>query len=241
MMDIHCTATTPPHLTHTISPIINYSKESFNRSGGNEMLSSVSASIPQGTKDYIYSAKSKLINRDHLRPISVFFGIGEEKAFYLEKNPSLIVSRVNHNIAFFYMNYIVMTVVLFILTLIISPGAIIGIALLGVAWASILRATSTGSVTLHSITITQKQASIAMGVVSGFVMIKVLNHVFWWTLGSSGCIVGAHAFFRDASMHKDMEDIVEMTGDVDLQAGEDASFLNPQGSAVSRNPQGSVV
>jgi len=197
------------------------------------MLSSVSASIPQGTKDYITSAKSKIINRDHLRPISVFFGIGEEKPFYLEKTPSLVVSRVNHNISFFYMNYILMTAVLFVLTLIISPGAIIGIGLLGIAWASVLKATNDGSVTFYGITITQKQASIVMGVVSGFVLIHVLSHVFWWTLGSSGCIVGVHAFMRDASMHKDMEDIVEMTGDVDVElqeVGEDASFLNPQGS-----------
>ena len=207
-----------------------YSKETFNKSGGNEILSSVSASIPQGTKDYITSAKSKIINRDHLRPISVFFGIGEEKPFYFEKTPSLIVSRVNHNIAFFYMNYIVLTAVLFVLTLVISPGAIIGIGLLGLAWASILRATSEGSTTLYGLTITQKQASIAMAVVSGFVLIHVLSHVFWWTLGSSGLIIGVHTFFRDASMHKDMEDRIEMTGDVELNAGEDASFLNPQGS-----------
>jgi hypothetical protein len=212
----------------SIGSMISSAKETFNKSGGNEILSSVSASIPQGTKDYITNAKSKIINRDHLRPISVFFGIGEEKAFYFEKTPSLIVSRVNHNIAFFYMNYIVLTAVLFVLTLVISPGAIIGIGLLGLAWASILRATSEGSTTLYGLTITQKQASIAMAVVSGFVLIHVLSHVFWWTLGSSGCIVGVHAFFRDASMHKDMEDRVEMTGDVELNAGEDASFLNPQ-------------
>lgn len=104
---------------------------------------------------------------------------------------------------------------------------------MGIAWASVLKATNDGSVTFYGITITQKQASIAMGVVSGFVLIHVLSHVFWWTLGSSGCIVGVHAFMRDASMHKDMEDIVEMTGDVDVElqeVGEDASFLNPQGS-----------
>jgi len=125
-----------------------------------------------------------------------------------------------------------MTAVLFVLTLVISPGAIIGIGLLGLAWASVLRATSEGSTTLYGLTITQKQASIAMAVVSGFVLIHVLSHVFWWTLGSSGCIVGVHAFLRDASMHKDEEDKIEMTGDVELNAGEDASFLNPQSNSV---------
>lgn len=197
------------------------------------MISSVSASIPQGTKDYINRAKSKFINRDQLRPISVFFGIGEENPFYIEKTPSLIVSRVNHNLSFFFMNYILLTAVLFVLTLVISPGAIIGIGLLGLAWASVLRATAEGAIQLSGLTITQKQATLAMTVVSGFVLIRVLSHVFWWTLGSSGCIIAAHSFLRDASMHKDEEDKIEMTGDVHLDVGEDASFLNP--------PSGNIV
>jgi len=216
-----------------VANMVTNAKDSFNKSGGQEVLSSVSNSIPQGTKDYINQAKSKIFNRDQLRPISVFFGIGEENAFYVEKTPSLVVSRINHNLAFFYMNYILLTAVLFILTLVISPGAIIGIGLLGVAWMSVIRATSEGSVQVSGITITQKQASIAMAVLSGFVLVKVLSHVFWWTLGSSGCIVAAHAFMRDASMHKDEGDKIEMTGDVTFtDAGEDASFLNPQSDNV---------
>lgn len=215
-----------------VANLVTNAKDSFNKSGGQEMLSSVSNSIPQGTKDYISQAKTKIFNRDQLRPISVFFGIGEENAFYVEKTPSLIVSRVKHNVAFFYMNYILLTAVLFILTLVISPGAIIGIGLLGVAWMSVIRATSEGSMQVSGVTITQKQASIAMAVISGFVLVKVLSHVFWWTLGSSGCIVAAHAFMRDASMHKDEGDRIEMTGDVAFDAGEDASFLNPQSDNV---------
>jgi hypothetical protein len=190
------------------------------------VLSSVSAAIPQGTKDYLNRAKSKFINKDQLRSISVFFGLGEEKPFYIEKTPSLIASRVNHNLSFFFMNYILLTAVLFVLTLIISPGAIIGIGLLGLAWAYLLRVTAEGSVQLYGLNISQKQATLAMAVVSAFVLIRVLSHVFWWTLGSSGCIVGLHAFLRDASMHKDEEDKIEMTGDVHLDVGEDVSFLN---------------
>lgn len=203
------------------------SKDTFNNSGGQEVLSSVSASIPQGTKDYIKDARSKFFNRNQLRSISIFFGIGEEKAFYLEKNPALIMSRLKHNISFFYLNYILLTSILFVLTLIISPGAILGIGLLGIAWVSVIRATSGGSCTVSFVTISQQQASVAMTIVSGFVLVNILSHIFWWTLGSSGCIVGIHAFLRDASMHKDEEDRIQMTGDVEL-GGESAAFLNPQ-------------
>lgn len=216
-----------------VSNAIRTAKDAFTKHGGNEAIASVSGAIPQGTKDYFTQARSKFFNRDHIRSISVFFGVGEEKPFYLEKTPSLLISRVQHNVSFFYMNYSLLTAVMFCLTLIISPGAIIGIGLLGVAWLSIIRATASGSLQINaSISISQRTACIAMGVVSTFVLIKVLAGVFWWTIGSAGVIVIAHALMRDASMHKDEEDRIEMTGDVKIGEGEDASFLNPQSNEV---------
>lgn len=208
-------------------------KESFSKSGGNEVISTVSASIPQGTKDYINQAKSKFFNKDQLRPISTFFGIGEEKPFYVEKVPSLIVERVRHNTTFFYLNYILLTTVLFCLTLVISPGAIIGIGLLGFGWLGVIRATAEGSMKVGPVSITQKQASMVMGVISAFILLRLLRSIFWWTVASSGCLCGAHAFLRDASMHKDSEDKIEMTGDIGIgSAEEEASFLNSQSNNI---------
>lgn len=73
--------------------------------------------------------------------------------------------------------------------------------------------------------IPQKQATIAMATVSALVLFYLLSHIFWWTAGSGGFLVAMHAFFRDASMHQDQEDRVEMHGDLSLD--ENASFLNP--------------
>ncbi len=61
-----------------------------------------------------------------------------------------------------------------------------------------------------------------MGIVSVFYLMWVFQNVFWWTLFSSGFLVFMHALFRDASMHKDMEDAVLMEGELN----EDAAFLN---------------
>lgn len=74
------------------------------------------------------------------------------------------------------------------------------------------------------ISIPQKSATIGMAGVSVFVLLYLLSSIFWWTLFSSGFLVGIHGFLRDASMHKDMDDVVAMQGDLHL--GEDASFLN---------------
>lgn len=63
-----------------------------------------------------------------------------------------------------------------------------------------------------------------MAIASAFALIYVLSNIFWWTLFSSGLLVAVHAFLRDASMHKDLDDAVAMEGDLNL--GEDAAFLN---------------
>jgi hypothetical protein len=74
-------------------------------------------------------------------------------------------------------------------------------------------------------TISQAHATIGLSIVSGLSLIWLLSHIFWWALFSSGFIVAVHAALRDASMHQDGEDQVDMVGEV---AGESAAFLKPQ-------------
>lgn len=204
-------------------------KSAWDNSGGSDVINNVSNNIPQGTKDLFADTKNKVFNRQALRSPTVFFGIGEEKPFYLERVPSLVTERVRHNLSFFYLNYIMVTGLLFCLTLLISPSAIIGIGLLGFAWMAVIKATSGGSMQVKGITVTQKQASIGMGVVSVLVLIWLLSHIFWWTLSTSGFLTGVHGLLRDASMHKDEEDKVQMQGDLSL-GEEESSFLNDAGA-----------
>ena len=72
------------------------------------------------------------------------------------------------------------------------------------------------------ITVTQKQAMLGMSVISAIVLIYLLSHIFWWTMFTSGFLVGSHAALRDASMHKDEEDKVDMVGDLTLDEEQDA-------------------
>lgn len=72
--------------------------------------------------------------------------------------------------------------------------------------------------------IPQQTAMIGMGGISILVLFYLLSGIFWWTLFSSGFLVALHALFRDASMHKDMDDVVKMEGD--LHFTEDTAFLN---------------
>ena len=84
-----------------------------------------------------------------------------------------------------------------------------------------------------AINVPQKQATIAMSVISIFILFWLLSSIFWWTLFSSGFLILAHALLRDASLHKDAEDQVDMQGDLTLTgsgSGEDAAFLSPGAS-----------
>ena len=77
------------------------------------------------------------------------------------------------------------------------------------------------------LSISAKQATMVMGIISVIVLMYLLSHVFWWTLFSSGFLISLHLLLRDASMHKDEGDKIDMTGDLDLDTSEDAAFLNP--------------
>jgi len=209
----------------TMGGIMGTMSDTIKRSGGSDIANSITNAIPDRTKDYINETREKMFNRDQLRSPTIFFGIGEEKPFYFERTPSLIVERFQHNVSFFYLNYLLLTAILFALTLLISPSALIGIAFLAVAWVSVIRVTKDGAFSFQGISVSQKHASLAMTIVSALVLFWLLKSIFWWTLGSSGLLVGAHSFFRDASMHKDEEDKMQMTGDIG--PGSEAEFLNP--------------
>lgn len=205
-------------------------KDKWESSGASRAVADVYAQVPQGTQDYFASASSQMFNRQHLRPVTVVFGIGEERPFYVEKAPSLLMERVRHNTTFFYLNYMALTAVLFTLTLLITPTAIIGIALLGFAWMYMIRSSTNGHVKIGAVDVQQKHATIGMSIVSVFVLFYLLQKVFWWTLFSSGFLILAHALSRDASLHKDAEDQVDMQGDLTMIPsggdGEDAAFLD---------------
>jgi len=203
-------------------------KASEGISKASELVSNVTSSIPQGTKDVLSEASVRFFNPAYIRSPKVFFGIGEERPFFIEKQASLLASRVKHNLAYFYLNYAILTAILFFLTLIVSPTSIIEVGLLALAWASVIKATSSGSVTLRGITVSQKQATIAMSVISVVVLMWILSNIFWWTMSTSLVLAGSHSLFRDSSMLRDEEDKVEMIGDL----GEDASFLNQENEAV---------
>jgi len=169
-------------------------------------MSKVSEAIPQEAKNYMKSAKEKILDSDKLRSFSVFFGIGEDRAYSIALNPAVLCPRLKHNLLFFYLNYILLAAVVFAITLLatmLNPKTLVILAILAAAWFVVIRSTSENSSTkVVGITITRKTASLIMMIISGIVAFFMVKDIFFITLGSSAGLAVIHAFFRDASNHK---------------------------------------
>jgi hypothetical protein len=74
------------------------------------------------------------------------------------------------------------------------------------------------------VAIPQKTAVIVTAGITVFALIYLLKGIFWWTLFLAAIVVSIHAFLRDASMHKDMDDVMKMEGDFSIN--EESSFLD---------------
>eukprot|EP00934_Nitzschia_sp_Nitz4_P008137 Nitzschia sp. Nitz4//scaffold30_size153850//9938//10887//NITZ4_002757-RA/size153850-augustus-gene-0.65-mRNA-1//-1//CDS//3329547199//8127//frame0 len=206
--------------------VMNSAKQTWDSSGANDIVSRVSDNIPQGTKEYISATSAQVFNRQKLRSVTVVFGMGEERPFYLEKVPSLLVARLRHNVQFFFMNYVLLTALVFALfctTLLLSPISIIKLALLGGLWVYTMRKTQSGFLQVGSVSISQQNVLIGLSLFTAVMLFLMLTSIFWYSLFSSGFLILAHAVMRDASMHQDGEDQVDMVGEI--ASGEQDSFL----------------
>jgi len=114
-------------------------------------------------------------------------------------------------------------VVLFAVTLMISPSSLISIGILTLLWVYSMKISQDGLVLFGRIPVSNGQVVGVMSVVSVVCLFWVLSSVFWWTCSMSGFCIFGHGLLRDASMHKDSEDHVVMSGDL-----EEAPFLNAE-------------
>lgn len=155
--------------------------------------------VSQDTKDYISETTGDIINVKYFRSFKEFFGIGEEKPFYLEKEKALIYERVQKNFNYFYLNYGTLAVILFCTSIFFDLGNIFHLVALAIAWAVVIKFTASGSFTFKNFSVSQKEATVVMTVISFFVLLSILKDAFWYAFFTSGVIMGVHAVLRDTT------------------------------------------
>jgi hypothetical protein len=175
-----------------------------NAKKANDLASTVSASIPQEAKNFMQSAREKVLDNDKLRSFSAFFGIGDESSFSIQLSPTKLCPKLKDNLVFFYLNYILLTAVVFAISLLaflMSPQTLTILAILAVVWYVVLKATEDGFKVLGC-TITRKETSAIMMIISGVTAFYFFQSVFWVSLGSSSVLAFVHALTRDAVEHQ---------------------------------------
>lgn len=170
----------------------------------NKAMNAVSGAIPDEAKSYMRQAKEKILDSDKLRSFSDFFGFGEQGAFNVVLNPTVLCPRIKDNIVFFYLNYILLAAVIFLITLLatmINPSTIAMFICLAVAWFIVMKATAEDK-KFGPITITRKNATFLMMIISGIVAFFVVKDIFFITLGSGSAFSLIHAIFRNGTKEK---------------------------------------
>ncbi len=164
-------------------------------------MTRVRSSIPQEAKDFMKTAKEKVLDSDKMRSFSAFFGFGEKAPFGFILAPSKLVKRLQDNFVFFYLNYILVTAVVLALTLLatlMSPKTLILLGVLAVVWFAVLKVTTADGFKLFGITFTRKEVSAIMMIITGGVIFYFFESVFLISICSSAFLVLVHAWTRDA-------------------------------------------
>lgn len=169
-----------------------------------QTMNQVSGAMPAEAKSAIQSAKEHIWDSDELRSLSMFFGIGESNTFSIAINPTILCPRLKNNLFFFYLNYILLTAIVFcviLLATVLNPTSLIMLGALGLGWFVVLQATSEGSATMGPIEVSRKVACGIMVIISLFVAFFLVKDIFFVTIGSGVCLSFVHALLRDATPH----------------------------------------
>eukprot|EP00526_Cylindrotheca_closterium_P020708 CAMPEP_0113601078 /NCGR_PEP_ID=MMETSP0017_2-20120614/42_1 /TAXON_ID=2856 /ORGANISM="Cylindrotheca closterium" /LENGTH=211 /DNA_ID=CAMNT_0000509357 /DNA_START=56 /DNA_END=691 /DNA_ORIENTATION=+ /assembly_acc=CAM_ASM_000147 len=202
---------------------MNEAKEKWDSSNVSKAVNSAVAAVPQGTKDFLSSTTGELFDRKNLRGFKACFGMGEDKPFSSEKSFGPLKERVTTNLTFFYLNYVLFGALVFCLTMIGSPSAIIGIGALAVVWfLFIQRAKQNKPITILGKELTDKQATDGLILITAVVLFFILEGVFWYALGTTVLLTILHAATRSEFNYQE----VPSADDELAKAGEASSLLN---------------
>merc|ERR1712151_1282977 len=76
--------------------------------------------------------------------MGIYLGFGEERPYHCESSPELLADRIRHNLTYFYLNYGVLTVSLFALSVVTNPVTVFWLAIVAAMWVYVVRTTESG-------------------------------------------------------------------------------------------------
>jgi PRA1 family protein len=80
----------------------------------------------------------RLFSRENLRSPASMLGSGEGRAFSCTVSPTALVERIRYNCGFFYLNYMLLTALIFVVNVFFSPSSWMGVLFLTLLWAGMI-------------------------------------------------------------------------------------------------------
>jgi len=127
--------------------------------------------------------------------------LGEDRAYNFD--PNVIVTRVPKNLSYFYVNYLGLSIVLFILSVVMKPGAIIGVGFLGALWFAFLTKVpmlSNGNIYVPAPVnqeVPQKAIIAVFCGVTAAVLKWLLADTFWYVIYTTIVLTVVHSVLRN--------------------------------------------
>ena len=110
-------------------------------------------------------------------------------------SPLTCLGRVRANLAYYYMQYLILTAIVFGITLLFSPSALLEVGIMAAVWVVVVLMVKDRGDTFKTITLG------ITGLVSAIVIFWLLESVFWWAFGVSAILILAHATYQDPTKH----------------------------------------
>lgn len=208
--------------------------EKWDSSNVSKAVNKAVAAVPQSTKDFLTSTTGELFDRKNLRGFQACFGLGEGKPFSIEKSFGPLKERVTSNMQFFYLNYVLLGAILFCLTLVVSPSAIIGIGGLVVVWyLFIQRAKQQKPISILGKELTDKQATDILIVITALVLFFILENIFWYAFGTTLFLTIVHAATRSEFNYQEVPSADDELAKAGKAVGEASALLKNAGKVSS--------
>lgn len=87
-----------------------------------------------GMNEEMSARAQQLLSRENLRGVGDFFG-----GFSVVMAPPQLMERARHNVRYYYLNYIVLTAVIFCAALVVHPLKLIGLGVIAAMWVAVAR------------------------------------------------------------------------------------------------------
>ncbi len=89
-----------------------------------------------------------------------------------------------------------------LITFFLNPKTLIILVALAAAWFFVMRAVTADGIKIIGVTVTRKEASALMMIISGIVAWYSFQAIFWVSIGSASFLSFVHAWTRDAAAHQ---------------------------------------